>query len=139
MRFELPAVKRPVHRMEIPIRWGDMDAMRHVNNAAYFRYFETVRIEWMHAIGAAPDPAGEGPLIVNAFCNFIRPLEFPGTVIATHFVGAVGRSSLDTYMTLERSDAPGVVVADGGATVVWVNSASGRSAPLPDWFRALVE
>ena len=64
--------------MVIPIRWGDMDAMGHVNNTIYFRYFEIVRIEWLHKVGGAPDPAGEGPVIVNAFCNFLRQLEVPG-------------------------------------------------------------
>ena len=33
-----------VFRREIPIRWGDMDAMGHVNNTVYFRYLEETRI-----------------------------------------------------------------------------------------------
>lgn len=138
MKFELPDDKKLVYEMTIPIRWGDMDAMQHVNNASYFRYFETVRIEWMHSVGAIPDPEGEGPVIVNAFCNFIRQLEFPGTVLARHYVANPGRSSFDTYLTLERTDAPGVVHANGGATVVWVDSRVKKSAPLPAWFRELL-
>ena len=39
MRFEIPADKKLVHESIIPIRWGDMDAMGHVNNTIYFRYF----------------------------------------------------------------------------------------------------
>jgi acyl-CoA thioester hydrolase len=46
MKLELPA-KKFVHAMTIPIRWGDMDAMGHVNNTVYFRYLESARIEWM--------------------------------------------------------------------------------------------
>ena len=30
--------------IEIPVAWGDMDAFQHVNNVAYFRYFESARI-----------------------------------------------------------------------------------------------
>ena len=135
MRFEIPEDKKLVHEMSIPIRWGDMDAMGHVNNTSYFRYFETVRIEWMHSIGAAPNPNGEGPVIVNAFCNFIKQLEFPGTILAKHFVANPGRSSFDTFMTLERSDQPGVVYANGGATTVWIDFKAQRSMPLPDWLR----
>ena len=82
MRFELPEAKKLTHEIVIPIRWGDMDAMGHVNNTVYFRYFEIVRIDWFERIGCTPDPSGEGPVIVNAFCNFIRQLEFPGDVLA---------------------------------------------------------
>jgi acyl-CoA thioester hydrolase len=135
VRFGLPDERRLVHEMNIPIRWGDMDAMGHVNNTVYFRYFETIRIEWMHSIGAAPNPAGQGPVIVNAFCNFIKQLEFPGTVLARHYVGPPGRSSFDTFITLERSDTPGVVYANGGATTVWIDFKAQKSLPLPDWLR----
>ena len=135
MRFEIPEDKKLVYEMSIPIRWGDMDAMGHVNNTSYFRYFETIRIEWMHSIGAAPNPNGEGPVIVNAFCNFIKQLEFPGTILAKHYVASPGRSSFDTFMTLERSDQPGLVYANGGATTVWIDFKAQRSMPLPDWLR----
>jgi len=137
MRFEVPDQKKLVYEMTMPIRWGDMDAMRHVNNTVYLRYFETLRIEWMQSIGAAPDPDGEGPVIVNIFCNFIKQLEFPGTVFARHYVSNPGRSSFDTYMTLEREDDPGTVYASGGATIVWVRSR--KSVPLPESLRALLE
>lgn len=136
MKLELPEKKKLVHEMLVPIRWGDMDAMQHVNNASYFRYFETVRIEWMHSIGAAPNPNGEGPVIVNAFCNFIKQLEFPGTVLAKHYVANPGRSSFDTYLTLERTDAPGVICANGGATTVWVDFKAQKSLPIPHWLRS---
>ena len=53
MKFILPEVKKLVFEMTIPIRWGDMDAMNHVNNTIYFRYLESCRIEWMRSINAA--------------------------------------------------------------------------------------
>ena len=117
--------------MTIPIRWGDMDAMGHVNNTTYFRYLETIRIEWMRSIDCQPDPLGEGPVIVNAFCTFHKQLEYPGDVVATMFVSDVGRSSFETWCTLERADVPGVVYASGGATTVWVDFPKQRSAALP--------
>jgi acyl-CoA thioester hydrolase len=138
MRFELPAEKKLTHTMTLPIRWGDMDAMGHVNNTVYFRYMEIIRIEWMHGIGAAPNPQGQGPVIVNAFCNFIRQLEYPGDVLAKHYVANPGRSSFDTFITLERADAPGVIYAEGGALTVWTDFQAQKSAPLPDWLRALL-
>ena len=138
MRFDIPEQKKLTLEMVIPIRWGDMDMMGHVNNTNYFRYFEIVRIEWFERIGRRLDPAGEGIVIVNAFCNFIKQLEFPGDVLARHYVANPGRSSFEAYMTLERTDAPGVICASGGAKTVWVDFPKQKSAPLPGWLRALV-
>ena len=138
MRFEVPADKKLTHEMVIPIRWGDMDAMGHVNNTVYFRYFEIARLEWLQRVGAPPCPLGTGPVIVNAFCNFIRQVEFPGDLLARHYVTNPGRSSFDTYITLERTDQPGVLYAEGGAKTVWADAATKKSVPLPDWLRQLV-
>ena len=51
----------------------------------------------MNLVGGAPDRNGEGIVIVNAFCNFIRQLEFPGGILAKHYVANVGRSSFDAF------------------------------------------
>ncbi|MEO7057941.1 MAG: thioesterase family protein [Caldimonas sp.] len=139
MRFDLPEDKKLTLSMTIPIRWGDMDAMGHVNNTIYFRYLESVRIEWMHrAVGPSPDAAGEGPVIVNTFCNFLKQLKYPGDVLAKHYVANPGRTSFEAYVTLERIDEPGVLYASGGATTVWVNYREGRSVPLPEKIRFLM-
>ena len=139
MRFDLPDDKKLTFEMVIPIRWGDMDAMGHVNNTLYFRYMEIVRLDWLYQIGGMRDANGNGPVIVNAFCNFIKQLEFPGDVLAKHYVANPGRSSFDAFLTLERTDAPGVIYASGGAKTVWVNYAQQKSVPLPDAVRRLVE
>ena len=137
MRFHVPAEKKLTFEMVIPIRWGDMDAMGHVNNTGYFRYIESIRLEWLYKIGAVPDPAGCGPVIVNAFCNFIRQLEYPGDVLARHYITNPGRSSFDTYVTLERTDQPGVLYAEGGAKTVWTDFRVQKSLPMPDWVREM--
>ncbi len=137
MRFSLPDAKKLTHEMLIPIRWGDMDAMGHVNNTIYFRYFEIVRLDWLFTIGASTDVKGSGPVIINAFCNFLRQLEFPGEVKARHYVANLGRTSFDTYLTLERTDEPGVIYAEGGAKTVWTDYQAKRSVPVPDTVRAL--
>jgi acyl-CoA thioester hydrolase len=138
MRIEVPRDKKLTHEMVIPIRWGDMDAMGHVNNTTYFRYFEIVRLEWLFKVGAPTDPNGLGPVIVNAFCNFIRQLEYPGDVLARHYVANPGRSSFDTFITLERTDHPGVIYAEGGSKTVWTDFKAQKSHPLPQWLRDLV-
>lgn len=125
-----------VFELEIPIRWGDMDAMGHVNNTVYFRYMEQVRISWFDSLGFVPKPVGEGPLIVNASCTFVRELRYPGSVICRQYVGAIGRSSIETYIDMLRSDDRDTVYASGAAKVVWVDYAKKKSAPLPEAARA---
>ena len=78
MKLELPEHKKQVFELVIPIRWGDMDAMGHVNNTVYFRYMETLRIDWFAAIGCPVNPHAQWPVIVNAFCNFYKQFEFQG-------------------------------------------------------------
>jgi acyl-CoA thioester hydrolase len=138
MKIEIPEQKRLVHQMLIPIRWGDMDAMSHVNNTIYFRYLETCRIDWLHSIGCAPDPRGEGPVIANAFCNFYQQLEYPGEVLVKMYVSDPGRTTFETWGTMELNSQPGVIHAAGGATTIWVDFPSKKAKPLPDWMRQLV-
>jgi acyl-CoA thioester hydrolase len=139
MKLEIPEKKKLVYEMTMPIRWGDMDAMGHVNNTVYFRYLETIRIEWMRSVDCQPDPQGEGPVIVNAFCNFYKQLEYPGDVLARMYVSDPGRCTFESWCTLERADQPGVIYAAGGATTIWVDFPKGKSAPLPERVRALVD
>ncbi|WP_201494668.1 acyl-CoA thioesterase [Rubrivivax sp. A210] len=138
MRFELPAEKKLVHETVVPLRWGDMDAMGHINNTLYFRYMEVARLDWLYKSGASTSLSGQGTVIINAFCNFLRQLEFPGDVRVTMFVAKPGNSSFESYHTIERTDEPGVVYAEGGARMVWTDYAARRSAPMPEWFRALL-
>ena len=138
MKIELPERKKLVYEMLVPIRWGDMDAMNHVNNTVYFRYLETVRIEWMRSVGCQPDPKGEGPVIVNAFCNFYKQLEYPGDVQVKMYTSDPGRTTFESWGTMERADQPGVVYAAGGATTIWVDFPSQKAVALPEWLRAVV-
>lgn len=139
MKLEIPEQKKLVHEMRIPIRWGDMDAMGHVNNTIYFRYMEIVRVDWLDSLKAAPNPQGQGPVIVNAFCNFYRQLEYPGEVLTRHYVSNPGRTSFDTWITMARADDPQTLYAAGGATTVWMDFPAQKSTPLPDWLRRIVE
>ena len=138
MRFEIPEQKKLTLEMVMTIRWGDMDAMGHVNNTIYFRYMEVIRLEWLFKVSGPMGPKGEGPVIINAFCNFLQQLKFPGDVLAKHYVAEPGRTSFNTYMTLERTDQPGLIYANGGAKTVWMDYERGKSVPLPESVRALL-
>jgi len=137
MKLTVPSTGlKLVHEMRMPVRWGDLDAMGHVNNTVYFRYFESLRIDWLRHFGIGPDRTGIGPVMANGFCNFRRQIEYPGELVARHFVAPPGRSSLDTYFTLAEVHEPDVLSADGGATLVWVDFPRGVSVNIPDDIRA---
>ncbi|ODU98008.1 MAG: thioesterase [Thiomonas sp. SCN 64-16] len=138
MRFEIPEQKQLVHTLTLPIRWGDMDVMGHVNNTIYFRYMEIIRLEWLRETGVPANTAGLGPVIVNAFCNFQIELKYPGEVLARLYTTDVGRTSFDTYTLLSRTDDPDTIYASGGSRVVWVDFPRRKSAPLPDRLRELL-
>lgn len=139
MRLELPEHKRFVRAMTIPIRWGDMDAMGHVNNTVYFRYLETARIDWMREIGCLSGPDAQGPVVLNAFCNFHRQVRYPGDLLVKLYVSDAARTTFESWATIERTDQPGVISASGGATVIWINPGAEKAVALPDWMRAIVE
>lgn len=113
-----------------------MDALGHVNNTIYFRYLEIARLEWMRSIGIDNYAAGEGLVMVNAFCNFHRQLTFPGEIVVRSYVGTCGNSSCDTWATMHLAEHNEVIVASGGATVVWTDLGSQRSKPIPGDVRA---
>ena len=128
MKIEIPEVKKLVFEMRFPVRWGDMDAMGHVNNTVYFRYLETARIEWMVSVGCNPDPRGQGPVIVNAFCNFYKQLEYPADVLLKLYVrpgphhvrdlghdGARGPAGRDMRSGRSYDDLGGLSAAEGRA------------------------
>ena len=138
MRIVIPEQKKLVFEKVIPIRWGDMDAMGRLNNASYFRLLETVRIDWFTSLGCPPMPDGEGPVIVNAFCNFYKQLEYPGDVLVKMYVSDPKRSTFESWATLERTDMPGVIHAEGGATTVWVDFPAQKSVPMPAWLSEIL-
>lgn len=124
-----------IHTTQIPIRWGDMDAYGHVNNTIYFRYMEQARCEWLEAMDIGVGIGDSGPVIVNASCTFLIPLTYPGTVEVRTFVGEPGRSSIPTYVEM-RVVGDERIYAEGAAKVVWMDTRSGKSVPLPDRVRA---
>lgn len=140
MRLSIPENKKLVYEVIVPIRWGDMDAMGHVNNTVYFRYMEIVRLDWLLSLGRGAAPQGQGPVIVNAFCNFHQELRHPGDVRVRMHVANPGRSSFDTFYELSRVDDAdtNTLYASGGAKVVWIDHALRKSIPLPEDLRHLV-
>lgn len=118
--------------LELPIAWGEMDALGHVNNVVFFRYFESARIAYLRAIGFIGD--GEhgriGPILASTHCRFRRPLQFPDRV----FVGARATEvGADRFVMEYRivSATAGELAAEGGGVVVAYDYAAQSKAALP--------
>lgn len=130
-----------LEEIELKVRWGDMDALGHVNNASYFTYFEQVRVAWLERLAMTTcieAGAHSGPVVVNAFCAFHRPIIYPAQVLVCMFGGAIGRSSFETFYELHDAKRRDLHYASGSAKVVWVNHREGRSIPLPAEVRRLL-
>ena len=130
--------KKLIHVTTMPIRWGDMDAYGHVNNTVYFRYMEQARVEWIEEMQVPVRLGGDGPVIINASCTFLIPMNYPGTVEVRTYVGAIGRSSCETLVEM-RIVGDERIFAEGAAKVVWMNTQTGKSVPLPDHVRTVLE
>lgn len=124
-----------LHICRLALRWGDMDAMGHVNNTVYFRYMEQARIEWLEQIDFTFDPAGDGPVIVHTECTFLKQLVYPCEIEVRSYLGVIGRSSFEVNHEIYRVDMPEIIHASGGAKLVWVNFAAAKSTRLPEDFR----
>ena len=58
--------------------------------------------------------------------------------MARHYVSDPGRTSFETWITLERVGEPGVIYAEGGATTLWFDAKTDKAIALPDWVRERV-
>ena len=86
----LPDNASHLHTSRFTLRWRDMDAFGHVNNAIYFTYFEQVRVDWLRGLDA-----GHELVLANVSCTFFMPLTFPATIDVGLYAGRTGRSSLE--------------------------------------------
>jgi acyl-CoA thioester hydrolase len=130
--------RRLAHVEHMPIRWGDMDAMGHVNNTVYFRFMEQARISWFNALVPERDAwQSTGIVIANASCNYKRAITYPGVVEIRLYVGAPGGSSVPTFYELRVDDDP-IPYADGAAVVVFVDMKLQKPVRISDGMRQLL-
>lgn len=124
----------------LPIQWGDMDSLGHVNNARYFTWFESARIALFHRVGmeTSGSPA-EGPILASTRCDFLRPLEWPGEVVVGTGVSRLGTKSFTMVYELARSDQPERLAARGEGVIVMVDYREGGTVPISEGLRARLE
>ncbi len=134
-RIAIPDDAAVMHTATLPVRWGDMDAFRHVNNTKFFQYFEQTRVEWLRTLPGASMEGKTGPVVAHTACAYKQPLRHPATVRVALLSTAPGRSSIETYYRITTEAAPDSVVARGSASIVWIDFATGRPVELPDAMR----
>ncbi|MBC8339324.1 MAG: acyl-CoA thioesterase [Rhodospirillales bacterium] len=120
------------YRIEISTRWADNDMLQHVNNVAYYRFFEAIVVRFqMEEAGVDWLNDGVSPQAVESLCRFHRPLSFPETVEAGLRVEKIGNSSVTFEIALfgEGQDTP---AASGHFVHVFVDADTLKSHPIPE-------
>ncbi|MBS0213272.1 MAG: acyl-CoA thioesterase [Proteobacteria bacterium] len=119
-------------RTELAVRWRDLDAFNHVNNALYLRYLEEARLRWLLTLDGPWMDAHIAPVVAQALVNFKRPIGWPEDVAVELFADRVGNSSLTLGHRVVAAKDPALLYADGHVVMVWFDKRSGGSAPLPE-------
>lgn len=126
--------------VQFPIAWGEMDALGHVNNTIYFRYFENARVAYLTKINFI-DPAannGVGSILASTQCEFRKALAYPDTAA----VGArVTEISADRFTMEYRlvSHRLQKIAAEGKGIIVSYNYHAKRKAELPETIRRNIQ
>lgn len=131
-------VPRPVlARIPISVRWRDMDAYGHVNNAKYVSYLEEARVRWLHGVtDISKMGSGVSPVVANTHVNYRLPIVWPNDIVVELFIERLGNSSMTIGHRIVADNDDTVVYADGHVVLVWIDTATGKSAPLPEAVRA---
>ncbi|MFO0860997.1 MAG: thioesterase family protein [Phycisphaerales bacterium] len=138
MSSELKAdLAHPAHTsIEIPIAWGEMDALGHVNNVVFFRYLETARIDFLRKAGchALRDQLGVGFILQWVETRFRQPLVFPDTIrVDTRLLSVEpDRFTLAHAVVSTKSNQ---VAAIGRGTIVTYDYRAEQKVPMPDAIR----
>jgi len=125
------------HERRIEIRWRDMDAYGHVNNAVYLNYLEEVRDAWVQAVLG---PLGDtwDFVLAHVEIDYLHELKQDDGAVLVNCVGAsVGRASIRTREEIVKLD--GTVSARASAVIVPREPTTGRSRPLTDGEREALE
>jgi len=125
--------------VDINIEWGDMDALQHVNNIEYFKYFQVARIAYFEKIdsGSVLGETRISSILASTQCKFIYPLAYPDSIS----VGVRVDSMSDQYFTMKYtvvSHKHQRLAAIGDAKVVMFDYANNKKASIPSEIRKTI-
>jgi len=126
--------------IEIPIAWGDMDAFQHVNNVAYFRYFESARILYSEQLGLhkLKDETGIGPILGATSCKYRVPLTYPDTVTVGAKITDIAQDRFSMkYVVFSHRHQK--VAAEGDGLVVMYDYREGKKTDIPKEIRERIQ
>jgi len=125
--------------VDINIEWGDMDALQHVNNIEYFKYFQVARVAYFEKIDS-DSVLGEtrvSSILASTQCKFIYPLAYPDSVS----VGVRVDSMAEQYFIMKYavvSHKHQRLVAIGDAKVVMFDYVDNKKASIPTEIRRAI-
>ena len=125
--------------VDLNIEWGDMDALQHVNNIEYFKYFQVARIAYFEKINSDSE-FGETPIpliLASTQCKFIYPLTYPDSIS----VGVRVDAMADQYFTMKYavvSHQHQRLAAIGDAKVVMFDYVNNKKTSIPDEIRKTI-
>jgi len=135
----------PSARSDYPIfyslesRWADNDIYGHINNVAYYAYFDSVVNRFLiEEGGLRPGVDTVVGYVVNSSADYFSPASYPVTLTLGLKVLRIGEKSVRWEVGVFPSDAEQSCVT-GTFTHAFVDRESGRSAPVPDGIRRAIE
>ena len=126
----------PIHRVNISVRWGDMDSFKHVNNAQYLRYLEEARVQWLASITGITLGDRISPVLASSNVNYRQSIAWPSDIAIELFIERIGNSSLTMGHRMVAAHDASVLYSDGSVVMVWIDTQTGKSVPLPEAVRA---
>lgn len=124
--------------VRLQIRWRDMDAYGHVNNAVYLTYLEEARDAWVQRVlGSVADDVWHFVLARVAIDYRSELKQSDREVLVRCGLESIGRSSIRTREEVRKLD--GTLSAEAASVIVPRDPATGRSRPLTEAERAALE
>ncbi|MEO0701880.1 MAG: thioesterase family protein [Pseudomonadota bacterium] len=115
------------------VRFYELDALNHVNNTAYLRWFETTRVRWLADYGISDYTAADPTLVLRGVtCDYHAPLFLHEDYVVTARCLSFRRTSFRKAYGVWSG---GVLKAEGTAVIVMTDTAGTTKIPLSDGIR----
>ena len=125
----------PLARALLSVRWGDLDAYSHVNNAAYLTYLEESRLRWLESLREPWYQEHSAPVLASSHLEFRRSIEWPEELIVETRAARVGNSSLTLAHRIVSARDASTLYLEANIVMVWIDRATGAAVPLPEVIR----